>query len=160
MDNKIVKGKIPLASKPATSTDLVWSEGYDDFFKIDAALKAELDAQGFGYKFIRSKKYTDDGGYHKLGYKPYKRQKIEQKDGSLFEYGVDPEGYTRRGDLVLAVKPKTLIARDKAKIQARTDAYSNISQRNEADKENLKRAVSDAGGNIQVTSGSDEDSDG
>ena len=126
MSDNIIKGKVALSTKPTTSTDLSWEEGYDDFLKIDPSLKAELDAKGFGFKFIRSKKFTDDGGFNKQGYKPYKRDRVDKKDGSLFEFGTDPEGYTRRGDLILAVKPKSLIARDKAKIQAEGTFYQVI----------------------------------
>ena len=162
MADKIINGKVALSTKPETSTDLSWDEnstGYGDFFKIDPALKKELDAKGYGFKFIRAKKFVDDGGFHKQEYKPYKRDKVTQKDGSAFEFGLDPEGYTRRGDLILAVKPKAMIAKAKAIIQARTDSYSNIKQQNEADKESISKTLRDAGGNVKITAGSDEDSD-
>lgn len=160
MSEKIIKGKVALSTKPVTSTDLTWEADYDDLLAIDPALKAEIAAKGFEYRFIRAKKYVEDGAYHKMGYRPYKRDPVEKKDGHTFEFGADPEGYLRRGDLILAVKPKALVERDRAKIRARTEAYNNVVQRNKEAAEDLRRTVSDAGGTIGVSEGDDDDSDG
>ena len=159
MSTKIIQGKQPLSSKSETSTDLSWEGDYTDFFAVDPKLRDELVSKGLEFKFIRSKKYLDDGGFHKQGYKPYKRDQSEKKDGNSFELGTDPEGYTRRGDLILAVKPKHLVEKDRAKIAARTKAYNDIATRNAEDREKIAKIVQDAGGKIGVNSGSDEADD-
>lgn len=74
--------------------------GYDDL-DIDHALKAELKDNQLAYRFINFKTFKRNG-FHKQHWKPYRRS--SRPDNNVL-FNLDADGYTVRGDLVLAVKP-------------------------------------------------------
>jgi hypothetical protein len=121
--SKIKNGKMPLSTKSAVSSDFAGEDF--NLLAIAPDLKAELDAKGLAYRFINAKQYVDKQGFHHSGWKVYKRDVSERAKGAFdFDMGTDPEGYVRRGDLILAVKPQEMQQRHKEKIRAKTARYS------------------------------------
>lgn len=94
-------------SKTELAQELASLQDNSDIYAISPELQAELDEQGLVGRFINAKKYAENYGQHRSGWRVYKRDmsKLKKGQGSLdFVHGTDPEGYIRRMDLVLAVK--------------------------------------------------------
>lgn len=94
---------------------------------LDPTIIAELQAKGLEYRFVNAVQYQKNFGYHKSGWRVYQiEQTPDTKRGSLnFTRGVDPEGYVRFGDLVLAVKEKAEQESHRRKIKRRTQLQSD-----------------------------------
>jgi hypothetical protein len=76
---------------------------YKSRLDMDPALAKELKEAGLVGRWINAKEFQKNYGFHHSGWTPYKKKAAPNaKVDSLF--GGDPEGYVRRGDLVLAVK--------------------------------------------------------
>jgi hypothetical protein len=151
--SKMNNNRVPVAEKT------VKKQKYEfDFSKepslvdIDPETQKELDSKGLVGKYINATKLRANFGTDPRGWRPYK----PDVKGSLANtFGADPEGYVRRGDLILAVLPKEQHARLKAKVQYRTDMQSSASQRQKAAQE-LQQTVGSA---AKVKIGYDENED-
>jgi hypothetical protein len=116
------KGKVK-KPKAQVSSDFLSSSNDPFMFDIDPKLKAELDNKGLATRWINRTKYVDNRGDHR-GWRPYKLEgaKVEQKDALDFQYGVDPDGYVSRGDLVLAVRPMEVHEANRRRIARKNQA--------------------------------------
>lgn len=139
---KIKDGKVPSSSK-GTSADFKDLEF--NLLAVDPELKAELDRKGLAYRFINAKQYQQNYGFHRTGWRVYKREATASSGSMDFSMGTDPEGYVRRGDLILAVKPKEMQEAHKQKIRAKTERYNNATKRNRENADVL-RAMAKTGG--------------
>jgi hypothetical protein len=100
----IINGKKPLSTKPKPSLQLGEEAfGLANTLSLTEEIKNELTSKGYEWRFVNAKQMYANQGYHKNGWVVYKRDK-KSNDGILF--GNDPEGIIRRGDSILAVKPK------------------------------------------------------
>jgi hypothetical protein len=148
--SKMKNGRMPLSQK---STEVV-AEAELNMLALDPALKRELAEKGYAYRFISAPEYQKNYGFHRTGWKPYKREETTEKKGTLdFGFGVDPEGYIRRGELVLAVKPLAEHAKHKAKLAAKTKLYNNHVKQT-ADL--IRQGAREAGVNMKVEEGFEE----
>lgn len=149
---KFKGGKVPQSEKPKEKLGLVT---YDDIYtnplQVPNELKEELEEAGLSYKFINGKELVENHGFHHAGWKPYK-PKCQAVTAATF--GADPEGYFRRGDLILAVLPKEVVARQKAFIKQKAQ---NMIDPNNAKRE-LKALAQRSGVDARVT-GWEEDED-
>lgn len=147
------KGTTPKRKK-AESTDFI--AGADDFnmLKVDPELAAELEGKGLVCRWINAKEYQANYGYHKTGWRAYKRASAPVTGALDFEYGTDPEGYVRRRDLVLAVKTKEGHAKHQAAINEKNRAYRNISK---TQKKQLQDYARNSGVSSEVTDSYDND---
>lgn len=102
----IQDGKKPLKSK-STVSSLQEDAGFINTLGLSADLRAELSEQGLVGRFVDYKKLKDNDGLHTKGWRIYKRPKRDTIDSQEFRFGADPNGYVRRGSLVLAVKSET-----------------------------------------------------
>ncbi len=108
------------AKKPISQRSKPVPVNMDDIFGnalgLDPELVESIASQGLAHRFVNAKKLIEMGGYHAKGWRPYKpgaaeRAKLETQ--SLL-FGSDPDGYVRRGDCILAVRPIELHNKHKA----------------------------------------------
>lgn len=125
------------------AVDLSNEDKEPSFFDIPKAIKAELEAKGLVGRWINAKKYQDNYGFHKSGWKAHKTSPNARLAGSLdFGDGIDAEGFIRRGDLVLATKSAEQQARHKATIDKKTAALSNFTK---SAAEEVRKTLGDKG---------------
>jgi len=107
----------------------------NDRFYLPPDLKKELEEQRLAYRFVSTKRVVD--GKTVDGWVPYKRKGTPSKATAL-KFGHSADGYIRRGELVLAVKPKTEHALHKARLKKRNEA---ISKQLELYKDTFRQSV-------------------
>jgi hypothetical protein len=121
---------------------------FNDFFAIEPALKKEIEAKGLVYRWVNALKLKANYGYDKRQWSAYKRD--GQATGiSSFS---DPEGYTRRGDLILAVQSKGIANARKAQLDARNKSQSS-QQYAKQQAEDLRRNMRDSGIKADISEG-------
>jgi len=126
--SNIKKGRVPLSQKNDISSDLQGEDMELNLLTVDPALAKEIKDKGLVYRFINAPQLQQNYGYHRSGWTPYKREATEKKGSLDFQFGTDPEGYVRRGDLVLAVKTVRANEQRKAKIAASTARYDQFNK--------------------------------
>jgi hypothetical protein len=151
--NSNLKGRQPLSTKTEAS-DFTHDDFDFNLLKIDPELKAELEGQGFSYRWINKKTYVDRGNNHRTGWKAYKKQASESRGSIDFDYGISPEGYVVRGDLILAVKPKAAQDAYRQHIRAKTERQSAVARRQ---AQQLRQMAGHEG--IKITSEGSDDQD-
>jgi hypothetical protein len=105
-----VKGTPLKAKQVATESSMVSQALLDmeDQLAIDPSLTAELKAKGLAHRWINGVKHKSNFGYDSRSWTPYKREKTNGLE-TISAYGyADSEGFIRRGDLVLAVRPQAI----------------------------------------------------
>lgn len=75
-------------------------------FDISPDIKQVLQKEGLEGRYVNIKRLQDLGGVSQKGWVPYKIPKEVQEKRAANLFGSDPDGFVRRGDLVLAVKKK------------------------------------------------------
>lgn len=85
---------------------------FDSAFAVPPQVMKEIKEKGYACRWINGTTLQKGFGFNKNRWVPFKSEFVKSSIGSLF--GGDPEGYVRRGDLVLAVKPKELQDKHKA----------------------------------------------
>lgn len=150
MAKQIIAGKKPLSAKPV-------SRGFntDDLFGntlgVDPAIQKEIDTKGMTARWINASQLEAMSGFHQKGWRPYKCDTISASDSF---FGKSPDGYIRRGDCVLAVRPKELHERHKQYLEERA---SQGKQAQKAQAEELRRFARKAGlDEMQVLEGYDD----
>jgi hypothetical protein len=121
---------------------------------LDPAIKEKIEAQGLDCRFISVKHLQDMGGTHQNGWRPIKMKDVcDNMDGHTKLFGADPDGFIRRGDLVLGVRSKELGERHKQYLAQEAERVS-LKKLQRAHKEELRRALRET--NEQVVDGFDE----
>lgn len=143
-------GRVTLHDKEVASGAGIAQFDETDAFAIDPLLLKELKEKGLAHRWINAKKWKDNYGFDPRMWAPYKR---ESKMTPGYEaYGItDSEGYTRRGDLILAAQSEQVAARRREKIANKNKALQKDHQKVAA--EQLRR---DLKGQGKVTEGYDE----
>lgn len=143
-------GKAPLKSKDVADTSSSLADMYMNPLKVDENLKSELKSKGLEYRFINLKTYQDMG-FHRAHWRPYKRESSAPQDSG---FAADGEGYMRRGDLVLAVKPKEHadLHRNQLRLKAKLQSNPNTVRAAE-----LKQMMQSAGISGKVHEGFEDD---
>jgi len=124
---------------------------FNDFFAVDPALKQEIASKGLVCRWINAVKLKANYGYDSRQWTPYKRE----SQPSVTSTFSDPEGFIRRGDLILAVQPKQLATARKAQVDARNLAQSSAKQQ-KAHADELKRQMRENGIKADISEGYDE----
>lgn len=145
--------KKPVTKKVTPKLDFNPVDLYKSQLEIDNSLKKELTDKGLAYRWINAKQFQQSFGFHRSGWAPYKRTAGAKQD-SLF--GGDPEGYVRRGDLVLAVKTIEEQAKHKAGLAYKTSLYSGL---NRKQAQQLAEAARQAGFKTKVSEGYENQGD-
>lgn len=92
-----------------------------DMLALDPSLLKELKDQNLSHRWINAKKWKDNYGFDPRMWAPYKRKSTMAPGYEAFGV-VDSEGYTRRGDLILATQKQEVAEKRKAKIASKNKA--------------------------------------
>lgn len=123
MNQKMIKN----GKKPISIKELARSAGFEDFdivsdpFKLHSLISKELEDKKLGARFISMKALQTHFGSHPKGWRPYKPDCLDSIKGDL-KLGIDPEGFVRRGDTILAVKPLEAVERHKTFLAIQANA--------------------------------------
>lgn len=145
--------RAPVSEKGVTKPFEIeeWADSYTDFYSntlvVAKALQDELRGKNLEWKYINANQFRANQGHHKAHWKPY-----NYKSGSPVTeiQGVDVEGFIRRGDLILGVRPVELGNKHRAHLKAKNDLLDNITK-SQADQ--LKESAKERGVNIKVEEG-------
>lgn len=144
--NKVVKPGVQKFTPPIYEEQI---EG-----DIDVALKAELAELNLEYRFIDFKKAALNGGRSRAGWIVYRRQSEDPRLQGI-KAMADPDGLTRDGTMVLAVKPKAAADRQRA----RRDAQNKIMRRyTQTVTQELDGQAKRLGGSSRIIAGYDKNS--
>lgn len=149
----IQNGKKPLSSKKATAaTPLNADEIFGNELGVSKDMAAAIDKGGYTYRFISASKLAGNGGYHHRMWKPLPMKQLKEwgyatMDAFSFTIGNDPDGYVRRGDLVLAVRPKEITEKHRALLKQEAKRAS-MSQKKHSDE--LRQMAKEHGVDAQV----------
>lgn len=129
------------------------NELYNSALDIDPKVKEEINKKGLVARWINATDFTKNHGFHRSGWAPFKSEAHKSNATSLL-FGGDPEGYVRRGDLVLAVKTSEQSKRHKSLIDAKNARLKGI---NKSQADDLRKAAKSAGFDTEVSEGFGED---
>ncbi len=157
MSTKPTKGgRTPISQKEQESADFM-SEDLDyNILKLDPELKAEIEAQGLTFRWLNAPKYLKGGNFHQSGWRAYRKKLSDSEKGSMdFNFGVSPEGYIIRNDLILGVKPKEQQERWKKHLRkkAQMQSYNNTDQKRASE---LRESAASQGVKAKIYEGYDE----
>lgn len=150
-------GKKPLAAKAqAKPTPLNMDDIFGNTLGLDPAIREALKKKGLSYRFVSAAKLQMNAGYHIRAWRPIKLKDIEGY-GTIDLFGSDPDGYVRRGDLVLAVRPIELNEKHKTLLAQEANRAKGI-QKRQADelRQHFKETGLDKAG-MSVIEGYEED---
>ena len=147
MNNKKVKN-VKKEASPFNPNEL-----YNSALDIPNDLRSELDSNNLHGKWINAIEFKRNFGFNRSGWTPYKAEKLSKAASADSLYGGDPEGYVRRGDLVLAVKTKEEAAKQKRHLKQKAGLYKNF---NKLKAEEMKQSAREAGVDAKVFEGYDE----
>lgn len=160
MSNGIKNGKVPLSRKPIPSS-VIYEDIFDNALAVDPQLIKTIEEKGYVHRFINAKRYADMGGAHQARWRPVSMKQLKEwgyDTLSLMEFkeGNDPDGYIRRAELVLAIRPKDLNERHKAylKQEAEKAKVKNLSKTHAGE---ARKAFGGRGSGIQVHEGYQHD---
>jgi hypothetical protein len=135
--------------KPAAAASKVHaSNPYANALELDPALEKEILDQGLVPRWINKKKFEQDG-FHKAGWRPYKRQKQAAPGSIEAVFGNGLDGYVIRKDSILAVLPEEQRQNLRAYIDDRTKRQEDPMK---AAKERIRSSFQEAGmDSVEVT---------
>lgn len=154
-----INGKKPIAEKARTrATPLNMDDIFGNQLGVDPAIVKAIEAKGMVHRWINAKKLQEMGGYHHRGWKPIRMKEIgcDTLDLSSLTFGTDPEGYLRRGDNVLAVRPRELHEKHRAYLDQEARARSRANT-NKAHAEQMRQFVKEAGLDVKVHEGFEDE---
>ncbi len=129
------------------------NEMYASALDLDPALQKELKEKGLKARWINAIEYKKNYGFNKSRWSPYKRESVVTASGL---YDKDAEGYTRRGDLILATKTVEEHKRQRQMLNQKASLYKG---HNAAKAEELRNFTKQAGIKAKIIEGYDENGD-
>jgi hypothetical protein len=152
------KGRASLKSK-TQKADFAHLTSEVNLLTVDPELAQFLQQEGYAYRWLNLKRYLQDGNSHRSGWVAYQLadETISAIRGGTisFRYGISPEGYIVRNDLVLGVKPIELQEAHRRKLSEKNRRQSAAVQQEHADK--LREMVKESGVRARVEVGYDGD---
>lgn len=144
-------GKKPLSSKPKPM--LQESDIFGSPFTVDADLKAEISAKDLECRWVDYKLLAEMGGYHRRGWRAYKRDKKEDTatlSNQEFLLGSSPDGLIRRGTMVLAVRPVSVGDKHRQLNRNNAAIYQNHTK---SEANDLRKIAREAGVDTKIHEG-------
>jgi hypothetical protein len=130
---------------------------FNDQLAIDPALKKEIETKGLVCRWINGIKYKANFGYDARRWQPYKRELSGKTGAAENNFGyADPEGFVRRGDMILAVRPAAIHNAYKERIASKNKVLSASQQKEAADQLRQHARDHGMGGALKVHEGYDE----
>jgi hypothetical protein len=147
-----VKGnRVPISEKAVKKEKPIeMSDVFVNDLDLDPTLVEELKRKNLVARFINATSFKKTGN-HRARWVPYQRE----SKSSLF--GSDPEGFVRRGDLVLAVKPLEAVKQHRALLRQRAQAQSTASI-NQNHAKQVREMAAESGVNTIVSEGYGDES--
>jgi hypothetical protein len=116
---------------------------FDNQLAVDPSLLKEVAEKGFACRWINASKLKANYGFDSRQWSPYKRiQKPGALENNSFGF-TDPEGFVRRGDLVLAVRPMAVHNASKARIANKNRTLASNQRKTAVDS--IKQVFSEGG---------------
>lgn len=114
-----------------------------------------IEAQGQDWRWINYSKYVDAGGIHDNGWTAFKLpEALKGAPGTLI-LGNNPDGIIRRGECLLATRPKEYSQQHREWLKHKTSLQSGAKRAKEA-ADNLKAMARESGVSAEVEEGFDE----
>ena len=129
---------------------------YDDEDEndIDHTLKEELAERGLEYRFVDYKQAAKNGGSSRSGWRVYVRESKDPRIAGISGM-TDPDGLTRKGTLVLAVKTQKAAERQRQRVKDQNRTQKRYTELKAAELDSDARQL---GGNSQVIVGYEKNS--
>jgi len=130
---------------------------FQDKMSISDAIKKDITSQGKDFRWINYHKYLKDGAIHQNGWVAYQMpEAIRKSDTSLSLIGSNPDGIIRRGDCILAVRPKEFGVQHRQWLQQLNDNQSG-SKRAKAAAEELRNKAKESNVDVAINEGYDDE---
>ena len=148
------KGKRGITSRIDILKELAELDGVQDATALPAELAEEMDRKGLIPRWINAKKYETNYGHHKSGWKVYRR---DMKKGDKIDpaSGVDPDGYVRMRQSILAYMTKEEFAKHRRKLQLMNALQSDTP---EMQADILEERINSSGAKMTAIRGYNENS--
>ena len=131
MAKSTIGGKKPLSSKAKSSGAF----GVPDFFKNKFAIPewalAQLAAEGKEGRYIAYKAYVENGNTHDKGWTIHK---FKPESTSASDPGLNADGIIRRGDSVLASRPKEFGDKHRQYLRYRAELQGSSFKKSQANE--------------------------
>ena len=151
---EIKNGKKPLSARPKPQAPTSLEDIFGNPLTVSDDIKRAVEEKGMECRWINFKKFQDIGNSHEYAWRPLKRSECGIMDSTSLINGSDPDGYVRRGDLVLAGRSKELSEKHRLYLKGQANRYKNL-QKSHA--EELRSFVKKAGIDASITEGYGED---
>lgn len=147
-------GKPTLQDKAANMSNSIDTALETDYFYVSPEIVREIKSKGMVHRWINAKKLQDNYGFDRRQWKPYKKNEGASVTSNSFG-GTDSEGYIRRGDLILAVRPQAVNDRVASEIRRKNGNLQKSQQKVAA--EEMRQSLKESGvAGIKVHEGYDE----
>lgn len=147
----VINGKKPLSQKrqvQAPQTDV--TDLFGNPLTLDKEVMDALKAKNLAHRFINAAQLQSMGGYHQYGWRPIKAKDLYANMGtSDFMFGIDPEGYIRRGDLILAVRPQEVNEKHKAYLKQANEAV-DVNMMQKKQRQAMRQIAREVGEEMKV----------
>jgi hypothetical protein len=158
MSNK--NGKVPLAQKQVArpKTGFQMDDIFGNMLGVDPSIQEAIKKSGRAIRWISAPKLAEFGGYHARGWRPIKLDDLKAHgniDAAFLQFGKDVDGYLRRGDCILAVRPIEIHEKHQAYLKQEADLRKKATQ-NKAQAAEIRKMVEGLQG-VEVTDGYDDD---
>ena len=147
---EIKNGKKPISAKPK-SQSLTLDDLFGNTLSVSPEVAKAIESKGMAYRWISYTKFIQMGGQHERAWRPIKRKDCGMMDSSPEN---DPDGFIRRGDLVLAVRPKELHEKHRAYLRQEAQRGKTV-QKSHADE--LRKYAKDQGIDMKISEGYGEE---
>jgi hypothetical protein len=156
--SQIKNGQKPLSEKRlAKPARLNMDDIFGNKLGLDPAITSALEAKGMDVRFINAKILQDMGGWNEMGWRPVPMKEVcNTTDTHSFQFGIDPNGFIRRGDLVLAQRPKDMGIKHKQYL-AQENERARIKTKSKYHAEELRRLADEAGLDARIHEGYDDE---
>lgn len=144
--------KKPTVTKKDPST-LTLAKLYASKLEIPLSIAEDIAKNGNVARWINGTQFQREHGFHRSRWQPYR---IEKKPGvtASSAYSPDPEGFVRRGDLILAIRSEQEAAQHKAVLDHKANLYKGYEKQKKAE---LQAHLKEAGIKSKVEAGYGEE---
>ncbi len=92
------------------------NEFFQNTLALPQALKDQLTKEGLDWRFMNANLFRGNGNVHQAHWTPYK---VTVSADQVGLFGLTPEGYVQRGDLILGSRPKVITEAHKQHLKRR-----------------------------------------
>jgi hypothetical protein len=147
--------KKSLASKKTAPAVVGPPNFMQDKLTLSKEIADYITAQDKDWRWINYPKYVEAGGIHDNGWTAFKLpDELKGAPGTL-QFGTNPDGIIRRGECLLATRPKEYSEQHRAWLKQKT-ALQSGAKRAKAAAENLRAMARESGVAAEVEEGFDE----